>query len=281
MQTSPRHGRTGFFPEPGLADSPGMTFYRLAVLGDPISHSRSPLIQTALLELAGLEGEYIAVRADEKVLTEAVEGMRSDVWNGLNITMPLKGAAARLADRLSPMADRGGSVNTLVREGSTIVGHSTDATTFEDLLGPDRFPPAAPILILGSGGSAAAALSAIRHREVFVSARRAETADDLSERLGGTPIGWSTPVPGAVVVNTTPIGMHGESLPPGLLDHASGLIDLPYSDESTPAVTAARDLGLSVTDGHEFLLRQAMGAFRLWTGKDVGLDDLVARLRKT
>lgn len=276
-----RPERTGFSLEPGLPDSSGMTSYRLAVLGDPISHSRSPVIQTALLELSGLEGEYTAVRADEKVLAEAVDGMRRGVWDGLNVTMPLKGAAARLADRLSPLAELGGSVNTLVREDSSIVGHSTDATTFEDLFDSERFSSATSVLILGAGGSAAAALSAIRHRNVFVTARRPEGADLITGRLGGTSLDWITPVPGAVVVNTTPIGMHGETLPVGILEHAAGLIDLPYGDETTPAVRSAHHLGLPVVDGHEFLLRQAMGSFKLWTGRDVGLVDLIARLRKT
>jgi shikimate dehydrogenase len=258
-----------------------MSFYMFAVLGDPIAHSRSPELHRAMLEISGLEGEYTRVRADEQILEAELARMRQGAWHGLNITMPLKAAAARLADSTSPQARRAGSVNTLVPADGAIHGESTDATAIHELLDSGRFDDRTAILVLGSGGAAAAVLSAIDDREpVYVAARRPERAEELTQRLGGANIAWGTAVAGALVVNTTPLGMHGEALPGDVLDAASGLIDLPYRDGETPAIVTARRRDMEAADGHEFLLRQAIASFRLWTGAEVTYPALVHSLRK-
>jgi shikimate dehydrogenase len=244
--------------------------YRFAVLGDPIAHSRSPELHAAMLELAGLDGEYVRVRAVEVVLAQTVDAMRAGRWNGLNITMPLKGAAARLADSISPRAELAESVNTLVAEGTTIHGESTDIVAFEEILTDHRFRDLDSILVLGAGGSAAAALAAIpSDRHAYVTARRMGQAELLTTRFSGEVVSWGTAVAGAIVVNTTPLGMRREQLPEGILEAAAGLIDLPYGERVSP----------SVADGHEFLLRQAIASFRLWTGSRIEPDALRDALR--
>ena len=262
--------------------------YRLALLGDPVDHSRSPAIHRILLELSDLDGEYTTVRADRARLVEAIAGLRSGYWDGLNVTMPLKADAAELADRLAPEAARAASVNTLVRVADAVVGHSTDAVAFSALLGDPRFEGAAPIHLLGAGGSAAAALAAIADSvDVYLSARRPEAAWSLVHRMGTDArprnmevLAWGTAVAGALLVNTTPLGMEGESLPRPLLEGARGLIDLPYGPAETPAAALARQRGLPLADGNEFLVRQAMASFTIWTGADPSYPSVVTRLRK-
>jgi shikimate dehydrogenase len=257
-----------------------MPRYRFAVLGDPVEHSRSPELHHAMLDLAGLEGEYLKIRADEALLTSTVEELRAGRWDGLNVTMPLKTAAAGVSDTMSTLASRAGSVNTLASSGSDIVGHSTDSSTFRHLVTSERFDKITAIHLLGAGGSAAAALAALDDvAPVYVASRRVSPAEALSARLGGEVIAWGAAVAGALVVNTTPLGMKGETLPEGVLEVASGLIDLPYGEAATPAVTVAEERRIPFVDGHEFLLRQAMECFSLWTGVEVGFDDLAHRVR--
>lgn len=233
-----------------------------------------------MLRLSGLEGEYSRVRADESVLGETVDGLRSGEWDGLNVTMPLKAAAARASDSLSRLAALSGSVNTLVASDEGVVGHSTDSSTFRSLAGDGSLGDLSSVHVLGAGGSAAAAVAAIDGvAPVYLSSRRIEQAGDLSRRLGGSVVPWGTGVAGALLINTTPLGMSGESLPAGVLQAASGLIDLPYGDAETPAVASAREWDLPVVDGHEFLLRQAMGSFAIWTGVEVVFSELSALLR--
>lgn len=232
-----------------------------------------------MLDLAGLEGEYLRVRADDQVLEQAVADLRSGAWDGLNITMPLKGAAARLADSLSPQARLSGSVNTLVRSGGDIHGESTDCTAFNELFtGP--FSSMESILVLGSGGAAAAALAARpAQSNVYVAARSVSKAEALVERLGGDVCSWGAAVAGALVINTTPLGMAGEPLPESVLEVAAGLIDLPYGEETTPAIRVASDRGIRYTDGREFLLRQAIASFTLWTGVAPDPEEVSDRLK--
>lgn len=257
-----------------------MAYYRLAVLGDPVEHSRSPQLHTTMLWLAGLQGEYQRVRADEQVLREAIGSMRHGEWDGLNITMPLKETAARLADTLTPLAERAGSVNTLIPSGSEVVGDTTDTTAFRLLIDSVRFAGRSSLLVLGAGGSAAAALAALEDTSnTYVASRRIASAEELTTRLGGEVVSWGTAVAGALVINTTPLGMSGEKLPEGIVETASGLIDLPYATAPTPAIHLADGNGIPRADGHEFLLRQAIVSFRLWTGVQVDYDAVTAALR--
>lgn len=259
-----------------------MTVYRFALLGNPVAHSRSPRIHRVLLQLAGLEGEYRTIEADAEALAEAVAGLRTGSWHGLNVTMPLKSEAARIADALSPQAQRSGSVNTLLMDRSDVYGDSTDSTAFRELLHQPRFSDFSSLLVLGAGGSAAAALAAAdTQHPIYVAARRQERAESLTELLGGETVAWGAAVAGALVVNATPVGMRGEPLPDGVLDVASGLIDLPYASDPTPAVTAATALGIPWADGHEFLLRQAIASFAMWTGRDLAFETAATALRKT
>ncbi|HJS71955.1 MAG TPA: hypothetical protein VJ858_04430 [Acidimicrobiia bacterium] len=257
-----------------------MTGYRFAVLGDPIEHSRSPELHAALLRITGLKGDYQRILADPEVLERSIDELRSGNWDGLNVTMPFKEEAARLSDDLEPLAAKAGSVNTLVRTAATVVGHSTDCLAFRDLLA-NRFGGLGSVLVLGSGGSAAAALSSISDRpQVYLSARNELRAEELASRLGGSVLGWGTAVAGALVINATPLGVTDRSVPVEVLGVASALIDLPYGPHPTSSARFANENGIDLVDGHEFLMRQAIGSFALWTGVDVTLGALVEELRK-
>jgi shikimate dehydrogenase len=195
--------------------------------------------------------------------------------------MPHKRRAAELAEELTPVARLAGSVNSLKGVAGRVWGHSTDAIAFQRILGSARFPPDAPVLILGAGGTAAAAL-AVTERRVTLSARRAETAVELAARFPNAEprlAEFGSVIPGAVVVNATPLGMRGEDLPAGILESASGLIDLAYGPGETPAVDLARHRGLSFVDGYEFLALQAAESFRWWTGKVVDVAVMISAAR--
>lgn len=253
---------------------------RLALLGDPVAHSRSPAIHAAALRLTGLRGEYRAIRADESILRQAVEDLRTGALTGLNITMPLKAAGAALADEMTALARVAGSVNTLRSVGGLVKAHSTDAVAFEELYDDQRFPSGAPILVLGSGSTARAALAVIGSRQAYVSARSSQGSENLASLHGVEGIiPWGEGLAGSLVVNATPLGMNGEPLPPAVIATAAGLIDLPYGAIPTPSSAGAMANGLPLADGVEFLARQARASFLWWTGEAVDLNDLVEAAR--
>jgi len=247
---------------------------RLALLGDPVGHSRSPAIHRAALASLGLSGSYEARRSGQAGLLAAIEELKSGALDGINVTMPLKAMAAEAADRLTDLAARSGSVNTLRARDGQAEGHSTDAAAMKAVLQGTRFDGMAPILVLGAGGAAAAVLTAIEGRSVYLGARRDRAAQVLASSAGYevVVVPFEEPVPGAIVVNATPIGMNGELLPPGMVEGASGLVDLAYGRADPPSTVLARAIGLPVVDGIEFLALQAFESFSWWTGLEAPLE---------
>lgn len=248
---------------------------RLALLGDPVQHSLSPLMQGRAMEEAGVRGRYETILADVSRLQAELEAARRGQWDGLNVTMPLKRAAAEMCDVLTPEARRSGSVNTIKSEGDELAGHSTDVVAFASILSGWG---QAPLHILGAGGSARAALAA-SERPSYVAGRRLAAARELARDFDAAPVAWGTAVVGAIVVNATPLGMGGESLPTGLLETASALIDLPYRSGATPAAGEARARDLPTVDGIDFLARQAAASFTWWTGRSVDSDAMAELAR--
>jgi shikimate dehydrogenase len=242
---------------------------RLAVLGHPVAHSRSPMMHNAALRSTGIEGMYRAIDiATTDGMRPMADAVRTGSLAGVNVTMPYKETAFELCDRVTEEARLAGSVNTLFAEDGELWGDSTDVAGVRRSWKARGLPPNTPVLLLGAGGAARAAAIALRDRPITVSARREDRARMLAELPGvtGETRPWGTAVPGAVVVNCTPIGMHGESLPDGVLAEAIGVFDMAYSRGETPAVGIARLAGVPVVDGIDLLAAQAAVSFSRWTG---------------
>lgn len=249
----------------------------LALLGDPVAHSLSPRLHRAALRSVNLDGTYDTRRVDADGMRQAVENIRRGLLDGANVTMPHKRLAAELCDELGDRARRAQSVNTLVRSAAGVRGENTDVTGVEEAW---NGLPDGPVLVMGAGGAAAAAVLALEGRPLHISARRQAAGRSLLDRLGveGDVVPWGRGVAGAVVVNATPIGMHGEELPADVLEPASGLFDMPYGSSETPAVAAMSARGLPVVAGVEMLLNQAAASFHLWTGLTPSLASMRAAL---
>lgn len=247
---------------------------RLALLGSPVAHSLSPVIQRAGLEALGISGTYEAWEVDAKGVREAFGQLRSGELDGFNVTMPHKVLAASLCDRLEPDAARARSVNTVMRQSGEIVGFSTDVSGIREVW--NGLPRQGPVLILGTGGAGAAAVVALSGRPLYIAGRRYGSGSRLQEKIDVelAEVRWGVPVIAAVVVNCTPLGMSGESLPAEVLALASGLLDMAYGATSTPAVRTLSATGLPVVDGLELLLAQAGLSFSLWTGRPAPLVDM-------
>lgn len=241
--------------------------YTLAVLGSPVSHSLSPAMHEAGMEALGLTGSYVAIDVDETGMLRRAEMIRRGTMTGANVTMPHKRLAAELSDALTETASRAGAVNTWFREGGQLHGHTTDVHGVREVIAR-RELPTAHILILGSGGAAASALVACEAMPMTVSARSEVKARRMIERSGiaARVEPWGTPVPGALILNATPIGMNGELLPEGVLDAAGGLFDMTYGAGPSPGLLEARAIGLPTADGIDLLSAQAEESFRIWTG---------------
>ncbi len=260
---------------------------RLAVLGHPVAHSRSPAIHNAALADLGLADEWsyeaIAVAPDQ--FEVRVHAMPGQGFAGANVTVPHKGAALTVADQLTETAREIGAANTLSFIDGEIHAENTDAPGLLDaLLEP---PKGRRVLVLGAGGAGRAVVWALVREgaEVEVWNRSELRSANLCEELGGRPV--SDPDQGdyELIVNSTAVGMHGEKAFEELPLRADGfaegqtVVDMVYGDEPTELLSAAAAAGATVIDGIEVLVRQGVHSLRIWTGREASLEVMRAAAR--
>lgn len=253
---------------------------RFAVLGDPVDHSLSPTIHGAAFRAFGIDAMYVTRTVDASGFIEAVAEIRYGTLTGANVTMPHKELAFEQAELASETALRTGAVNTLSRNGGQVRGDNTDVEGVAVAWEWNRLPESGPVLVLGAGGAAAAAAVALADRDLYLSARRPASVRTLARRVrvGATAVPWGEGVVGAVVVNATPLGMRGETLPSQVLANAAGLFDMPYASGATPAMAEIAARGLPVAPGADMLLAQAAASFNLWMGVEAPLDAMRSAL---
>jgi shikimate dehydrogenase len=256
------------------------------VIGDPVRHSLSPALHNAAFEALGLDWVYLAFEVPAGSAAAAVEGMRAFGIDGLNVTMPHKADVAAAVDVLSPVAERLGAVNTVVRRGGVLVGESTDGAGFVDALRADEgFDPAGKrCLVVGAGGAARAVVLALAEAgaaSVVVTGRTPDRVAAAAELAGDQGrVGEAAEAADAdLVVNATPVGMGddgGLPVDPSLLGPGQVVVDLVYHPLNTPLLAEARGRGAVAVNGLGMLIHQAAHAFRLWTGEEPPLEVMSA-----
>lgn len=261
---------------------------RLAVLGHPVGHSRSPAMHNAALAELGLAREwaYEAIDVAPDEFEPRVRAMATEGFAGANVTVPHKGAALALADALSETAREIGAANTLSFEAGEIRAENTDAQGLLDAL-PES-PAGRRALVLGAGGAARAVVWALTREgaEVEVWNRTAQRAEHLCVELGGAPV--AAPDQGAyeLIVNTSAAGLHGEDpfselpLDPDRFAPGQVVGDLVYGDRPSPLLEAASAAGAITVDGIEVLVRQGALSLELWTGRKPSLEAMRAAARR-
>jgi shikimate dehydrogenase len=262
--------------------------HRLAVLGHPVAHSRSPAMHGAALAALGLDGEwtYEAIDVPPDGLEGRVREMPAQGFVGANVTVPHKGAALALADRLSEPAREIGAANTLSFRDGEIHAENTDAPGFLDVL--PRPPRGCRALVLGAGGAGRAVVWALVREgaEVGVWNRTRLRAGHLCEELGGAPVELPRQEEYDLIVNTTAVGLRGEDpfaelpLSRGGFSPSQTVVDLVYGDERTELLAGAAEAGAAIVDGIEVLARQGARSLRIWTGLEPPLDVMLAAARR-
>lgn len=253
----------------------------LVLLGDPVRHSLSPVIQNAAFRAAGVDGVYIAVRCAAEDLFGFMKGL-SRAGGGGNITLPHKEKAAAVVDVASDAVRRTGACNTFWGgPDGRVHGDNTDVDGFRRaavaFAGSLR---GARVLLLGAGGAARATLMGLLEEgvdEVVLLNRSTERARAVARRIGGSHARVAS-LPEELrgqsfdlVVNATRLGMNPGDRSPfdfELLARVGAAMDLVYGDEPTPFVRAAEAFGVRATDGAEMLVQQGAAAFRRWWGAE-------------
>jgi shikimate dehydrogenase len=254
------------------------------VIGDPIAHSKSPLIHNFWLRKLGMKGDYRATRVGPDELADYfVQRRRDPDWRGCNVTIPHKETALSFADRLMHEPVAAGAVNTLARKPDGLIGYNTDMEALRPELAPyvgEASLSGWPVTVFGAGGAARAVLAVLKAEEEDVEValfnRSVEKGSAVLRELGlrGSSLPLTDPLPATgLVVNASPLGMDGfPPLPAQLAAVSSPVVDLVYSPVETELVKAARARNYPYVDGLNVLVRQASLAFRHFFGIEAPFD---------
>ncbi|MBW8757550.1 MAG: shikimate dehydrogenase [Burkholderiales bacterium] len=270
---------------------------RLAIVGNPVAHSRSPQIHARFAAATGLAVDYTRIEAPLGSFVATVRAFAESGARGCNVTVPFKGEAFAACTRLSERARRAEAVNTIVFDADGWFGDNTDgAGLVRDIaLNAGVALHGKRVLVLGAGGAAAGALDpllAARPAALVVANRTPAKAQAMIERfaagaarldvqLSAAPL----EAPGAdfdVLVNATAASLQGAvpPLPAGTLRPGALALDMMYGAATLPFLRWARAQGAVARDGLGMLVEQAAEAFFVWMGQRPATFQVLAELRR-
>ncbi len=251
----------------------------LAIIGDPVSHSKSPQMHKRFAELSGDNMAYVAFCVKKENLKSAIEGVRSLGVRGLNVTAPHKADVMEYLDEIDGEAKFYGSVNTVVNENGILKGYNTDAEGFyRSLLSADVDVFGKDVLIFGAGGATqpvcikffangAKSITVINRTK-----KRAERLADYIKNAIGKEIKTELELLHYdVVINTTSAGMHPQEgvLPYenlSFIDEDTVVCDMIYNPAETAFLKIAKEQGAKTLNGLGMLIWQGIVAYELFSG---------------
>lgn len=252
----------------------------LCVIGDPVSHSLSPVMHQAALRALGLEHRYIAVHVPAGEVEEALSHLRAEGYVGVNVTVPHKAEALEWLEAVSAEAQAVRAVNTISLQDRR--GTNTDIPGFLDTLA-DLGLSGGRALVLGAGGSARAVVYGLAKTNLKVSvwnrtpARARQLVSDL--RVCAEVVETPEMVDADLVVNTTSASLLGERIEVGWEAMPKAVAyDLMYARTLTPFLEDARSHGLKTVDGRHLLVAQGAHSLGFWFGMTAPRDVMLGAI---
>jgi shikimate dehydrogenase len=263
------------------------------IIGDPIEHSMSPVMHNAAFQALGLDYAYVPFKVKSLELRKAIEGIRGLNIRGVNVTVPHKIAVMQFLDRVEPLAEKIGAINTIVNDAGILTGYNTDAAGFLQVLHERSIELAGKrVLLLGAGGAAHSignVLAAEKVKLIVLNRmQKIATLKDFARRLAqfyGADVKVEeltnenlkkaiTDVD--IMVNATSLGMSPDNdqtpVPAELLHSNLTVFDIIYNPLPTRLLREAKAAGARTIDGLEMLVQQGAVSFEKWTGIKAPID---------
>ncbi len=275
----------------------------LGVIGDPISHSLSPVIHNAAFHKMNLDWCYIPIPCKTTNLESVIQSLRAIDFKGLNITIPHKINAIKLCKEIDPIAKKIGSINTLIQnKNGGWNATNTDVEGFIQPLKNKNTWEGKEAIILGCGGSAkavVAGLEILNFKKITLTGRKEKSLHDFLNKFDHEKLNLNSPThvegylstdtklierikQADLIVNTTPVGMlrkeeayeSQENIPLGSeiwknLESKTTLYDLIYNPRPTEWLKLGAKYGCRQIDGLEMLIQQGAASLRIWSGKNI------------
>ena len=273
------------------------------IIGDPVAHTWSPLMQNRALEAMRVSGMYVPFPVPPAQLGQAVAGMRALGIAGLNVTVPHKTAVMHYLDNLTKVARDIGAVNTIINHDGKLTGDNTDVYGFEMNLkiggGLEVLPPL--VAVIGAGGAARSVIYALARnigtKEIVILNRTYARAEKLAQEMTALTGTRCTPKqadatnfahelpPCGLIVNTTSVGMYPDievsPVPdPGVFHEGQVVCDIIYNPPGTMFLRDAALKGAKTIDGLAMLAYQGARSLSLWTGRNAPAEVMLQALRE-
>ena len=255
-----------------------------AIFGNPVSHSKSPLMHNLSFKGLGIDGCYARYKLEDG--SKLKETFFALGLKGINITVPHKEYAYAACDVLDPFAKKVGAVNTIVEKEGKLYGYNTDAPGF--LKAISEFKDIKTVLFLGAGGTAQSTSNILREEgyDVTLLNRSGGRLEKFKEK-GFETYTFDTFVPKAydLVINMTSAGLEDDSLPAPLeileqvIPHTKACVDVIYGKE-TPFLKLSKSFNKPVKDGSDMLLYQGIIAFEYFTAQQYSFSDIKFHMQK-
>lgn len=265
--------------------------YKFGLIGYPLSHSMSKVIQEAAFESIGAEGSYEIMETEQEDLISRLKYIRANKFNGFNVTIPLKVPITLFLSGVDNVANVVGSANTIkIMEDSSLFGYNTDVYGFVEAI-PEEIRKEienSEVAILGSGGAARAVgvgIAILKAKKIDFYARNiinaSEMVSALRENFPNTQMNCKQIESVKdlsqykMLVNSTPIGMRSKAMGLSPIDEDvvktmkqdSIVYDIVYNPLKTELIKYAKKHGIKTIQGLDMLIYQGAKAFEIWTGK--------------
>lgn len=263
---------------------------KLVVIGDPISHSRSPEIHHAFAKALGIELNYEKLHVKPEDLETSIENFFTQGGKGMNVTVPHKGGAFAMADIVTPAAKAAKAANTLYLQEGELVADNTDGRgLLQDLTHNLGWTlKAKRILIIGAGGAVRGVLKSLlcaNPEQIVVANRTVEKARELAVTFG-VDFSALNELDEAfdIVINATSAGLGGErpAVPDCIIGEQTYAYDMVYGAAPTSFMEWALGNGaVQASDGLGMLVEQAAASFEMWYGQRPVTRDVLQAMRES
>ena len=259
---------------------------KFLVIGNPIDHSLSPKLHNHWIKENGIEAVYDKKKLEESDIEDIVSQVRLGDIDGVNITVPFKKSVIPFLDRLSPVAEKAQSVNTIYRENGEVVGDNTDIGGFKlSIKHIDYNVENKTVLILGAGGVVSSIIIALEEMgasKIILSNRTKEKAERLQKQHPKVEIvDWGEIVDFDMIINATSLGLKDSDeikIDYSKIGENKLFYDVIYNPSPTKFLSKAKELGHQTENGKMMFVYQAQEAFTLWHNITPKIDDEVVGL---
>lgn len=257
------------------------------IIGHPVSHSLSPIIQNLAFSHHKINAVYLAF--DVTDLASALAGIKGLGIKGISVTIPHKVAIIPFLDKLDELAEKISAVNTVVNKDGLLIGYNTDCLGAMLALKEKANISGKDYVILGAGGAARAVGFGLKKEgaTITIMNRTYEKGEALANALGAKCLPWDKikEVAAYGLINATPIGMWPkvEETPvlKKYLRNFKVVMDVVYHPLETLLLHEAKELGLPTVDGLSMLIHQGVAQFKLWTGKEAPKEEMLRLAKQT